>query len=172
MFASMVSMIPSVELNYYTSLIPIVNVSLLLKAVLAQQMNLSLAGITIGINLCYSILIIWILSKMYDSENILFTDGFQSFQIFQKRSEIKEGSIPNTGDVLLSIVVLFLLIMYIGTAVSARSVFAGTIVTQLLILAVPFAVTIYMKSNLKQMIWLTCFMLYAKTKMRIYSIIK
>ena len=60
-----------------TVLIPIVNVSLLIKQVMAQQMNLALAGITIGINFCYSVLIVWILAKMYDSENVLFADGFQ-----------------------------------------------------------------------------------------------
>lgn len=44
----------------------------------------------------------------------------------------------------------FLLVMYIGTAVSVRSVLGGMIVTQLLILTVPFLITIYMKSDHKQ----------------------
>lgn len=149
MFASMVAMIPSLQLDYRTSLIPIVNVSLLMKQVLAQQMNLPLTGITIGINFCYSVLIIWILAKMYDSENVLFNDGFQSFQLFEKRSEIKEGTVPGTGDLLLGVVVLFLLIMYLGTAVSVRSPFGGTVVNQLLILAVPLLAVWYMKSDVK-----------------------
>ncbi len=151
MFASMVSMLPSVQLNYNTALIPIVNVSLLLRQVVAQQLDFAMAGITISINLCYSILIIWILSKMYDSENILFTDGFQSFRIFQKRSEIKKESVPNIGDLLLSVVVVFLLIMYLGTAVSVKSVLGGTIVNQLIILGIPLIVTWYMKSNAKKL---------------------
>lgn len=149
MFASMVAMIPSLQLDYRTSLIPIVNVSLLMKQVLAQQMNLPLTGITIGINFCYSVLIIWVLAKMYDSENVLFNDGFQSFQLFEKRSEIKEGTVPGTGDLLLGVVVLFLMIMYLGTAVSVRSPFGGTVVNQLLILAVPLLVVWYMKSDVK-----------------------
>ncbi len=151
MFASMVSMLPSVELNYSTSLIPIVNVSLLLRQVAAQQMDLTLTGVTIAINLCYSVLVIWILSKMYDSENILFTDGFQSFKIFQKRSEIKEGSSPHIGDLLLSIIVLFLLIMYVGTAVSARTAIGGTLTNQLIILGIPLIVTWYMKTDIKKL---------------------
>lgn len=44
----------------------------------------------------------------------------------------------------------FLLVMYIGTAVSVRSLGGGTVVTQLLILTVPFLITIYMKSDHKQ----------------------
>ena len=151
MFASMVGMVPSIQLDYKTSLIPIVNVSLLMKQVMAQHMDLALAGITIAINFCYSVLIIWILAKMYDSENVLFADGFQSFRLFEKRSEIKKGTVPNTGDVILSIVVLLLLVLYIGTAVSVRSAFVGTIVNQLLILFVPLAVVWYMKSDVKQL---------------------
>lgn len=151
MFASMVGIIPSIQLDYKTSLIPIVNVSLLMKQVLAQKMSLSLAGITIGINFCYSILIIWILAKMYDSENVLFADGFQSFRLFQKRSEIKKGTVPGTGDLILGVTVMFLLIMYIGTAVSVRSAFGGTVVNQLLILGVPIFVVWYMKADVKKL---------------------
>ncbi len=114
-------------------------------------MELTLAGVTIGINFCYSVLIIWVLAKMYNSENILFHDGFQSFRLFEKRSEIKKGTIPGTGDLLLSVVVLLLLILYLGTAVSVRSTFGGTLVNQFLILLVPLSVVWYMKSDVKSL---------------------
>lgn len=149
MFASMVGMLPSAELNYKTALIPIVNVSLLIKQVMAQQMNLVLAGITIGTDFCYSVLIVWILSKIYDSENVLFCDGFQSFRIFEKRSDIKPGTVPKTGDLFLSIVVLLLLSIYLGLAVGPDSVFGSTVVSQLLILAMPLLLVWYMKSDVK-----------------------
>ena len=149
MFASMVSMLPSAELDYKTALIPIVNVSLLIKQVMAQQMNLALAGITIGINFCYSVLIVWILAKMYDSENVLFNDGFQSFKVFEKRSDIKPGTVPQIGDLILSIVVLLLLSLYLGIAVSARSVLGSTVVSQILILAMPLLLVWYMKSDVR-----------------------
>ena len=141
MFASMVGMLPSAELNYKTALIPVVNVSLLIKQVMAQQMNLALAGITIGTDFCYSVLIVWILSKIYDSENVLFCDGFQSFKIFEKRSDIKPGTVPQ--------IVLLLLSIYLGLAVGAESVFGSTVVSQLLILAMPLLLVWYMKSDVK-----------------------
>jgi len=149
MFASMAGMLPSVELTYKTAVIPIVNVSLLIKQVMAQQLNLTLAGITMGINLCYSILVVWILAKMYDSENILFSDGFQSFKLFEKRSDIKKGTVPKIGDLLLSVVVLLLLVLYLGVAASAKSALFGTVVNQLLICAVPLFLVWYMKSDKK-----------------------
>ncbi len=149
MFASMVGMLPSAELNYKTALIPVVNVSLLIKQVMAQQMNLALAGITVGTNICYSVLIVWVLSKIYDSENVLFCDGFQSFKIFEKRSDIKPGTVPKTGDLILSIVVLLLLSIYLGLAVGTDSVFGSTVVSQLLILAMPLLLVWYMKSDVR-----------------------
>jgi len=151
MFASMVGMIPSVELNYQTALIPLVNVSLLMKQLLAQHFDFAVIGVTIAVNFAYSIIIIWILAKMYDSENVLFQDGFQSIRLFQKRSEFEKGTVPAVGDLVMSIVAILLLVLYVGSAVSVRSTFAGTIVNQVIIFAVPVLVTWYMKSNQKEL---------------------
>ena len=51
----------------------------------------------------------------------------------------------------MSIVVILLLVLYVGSAVSVRSTFAGTIVNQVFIFAVPVLVTWYMKSNQKEL---------------------
>ena len=151
MLATMIGMFPTVELDYKTALIPIVNVSLLIKQVLAQAMDLSLALITILVNCAYSILIIWILARMYDSEDIMFSDGFRSIRLFQKREDIKKGTIPATGDVMISLVVLLLAIIYLGGVISMRDQFIGTVVIQLMIVAVPLALTWYMKSDVKKL---------------------
>lgn len=151
MLATMIGMFPTVELDYKTALIPIVNVSLLIKQVLAQAMDLSLALITILVNCAYSILIIWILARMYDSEDIMFSDGFRSFRLFQKREDIKKGTIPATGDVLISLIVLLLAIIYLGGMISMRNQFIGTAIIQLMIVAVPLALTWYMKSDVKKL---------------------
>lgn len=151
MFASMIGMIPTVTLDYKMSLIPLVNVSLLIKQVLAQQVNWVIAGITILVNIGYSVIAIWVIARMYDSEDILFTDGFHSFRVLQKRSDIRPGTIPATGDLLMSIAILLLGLIYIGNIVGARSLFAGTVVNQLMILAMPLLITWYMKSDVKKL---------------------
>lgn len=151
MFATMVSMLPTARLDGTTALIPIVNVSLLLKAIIAQKLSYSLALLTIVVNLAYSILIVWVLAKIYSSENVLFKDGFQSFHLFEKRSDIKPGSVPKTGDLLLTTAVLLLLILYLGTAVGVRSQMVGAIVNQLLILGMPLLLIWYMKLDLKRL---------------------
>lgn len=151
MFASMAGMIPSIVLDYKTAMIPVVNVSLMLKQVISGQFDLMLAGITILVNLGYSVLIIWILAKIYNSEDILFSDGFVRFKLFEKRSAIAPGTTPDTGDLLVSITALFLLLLYVGTAASVHLGFWGTAVSQLLILAVPILVVWYMKSDAKKL---------------------
>lgn len=149
MFASMAAMVPSIKLDYRTAMIPLVNVSLMVKQIVSQQFDVALAGVAMAVNLGCSILIIWILAKMYDSENILFSDGFRSFRIFQKRSDIAKGTVPAIGDLVISVTVLFLLLIYVGSVASVRLGFAGTAVSQLLILAVPLVVAWYMKSDAK-----------------------
>ncbi|MBQ2934828.1 MAG: CPBP family intramembrane metalloprotease [Lachnospiraceae bacterium] len=149
MFASMMGMIPSAQLDYRTALIPIANISLLIKQIASQQFSFPLAAITITVNSAYSVMIIWILAKMYDSEDILFHDGFKNFQIFKKRSEFMKGTVPGIGDLIMSVVVLLLLVLYVGTAVTVRAPFAGVVVQQLMILGVPLFVTWYMKSDCK-----------------------
>lgn len=149
MVASMAGMIPTVNLDYKTVAIPLVNVSLLVKQVLAQQLNPALAGIVILVNAGYSVVAIWLIAKIYDSEDVLFNEGFHSFKLFQKRTDIKKGTIPGTGDIFLCLAVTLILMIYISVIVGTRDLFIGTVVTQLMILAVPLVATWYMKSDIK-----------------------
>ena len=151
MFASMTAMIPTVRLDYRTALIPIVNVSLMVKELIAGQLSFSLTALIITVNFAYSILIVWILARMYDSEEILFSDGFRSFRIFQRRADIKKGTVPQTGDIILTVAVLLLLLLYAGSAVSARSTVGGAAANQILILGIPLGIVWYMKSDWKNL---------------------
>ena len=82
-------------------------------------------------------------------KKVSFADGFQSFKVFEKRSDIKPGTVPKVGDLILSVVVLLLLSLYLGLAVSTKSVFGSTVVTQLLILGMPLLLVWYMKSDVR-----------------------
>lgn len=152
MFASMAAMIPTINLDYRTALIPVVNVSLMIKQILAQQFDMALAGITIGVNIGCSVLIVWVLSKIYNSEEILFSEGFRGFRLFQKRSDIKTGGIPGVGDVIVVVTVVFLLMIYVGMAATARFGIWGVALQQLMILGVPLLAVWYMKSDAKKLL--------------------
>lgn len=147
MFAAMAGMLPTIQLNTCTALIPVVNVSLLIKQMIAGRFEFLSAALATAVNLAFSILIIWVLAKLYDSEAILFGDGFGSFRLFQGRSQIRPGTVPGIGDLVIGSTVLLLLMLYVGSAASLRLGFWGTAVNQLMILAVPLLIVWYMKSD-------------------------
>ncbi|MCD8022381.1 MAG: CPBP family glutamic-type intramembrane protease [Lachnospiraceae bacterium] len=149
MIVSMVGIVPSMTLDTRTALIPIANVSLLIKDLTSQTFSWPLAVLTTAVNFGYSVIIVWILSKLYNSEAVLFSDGLGSFRMFRKRSEIRPGTMPAIGDATVAVIVLLLLMLYAGSALTLRSVTGGTVLTQLLILVTPLLLTWYLKSDTK-----------------------
>lgn len=152
MFASMTAMFPSFVLDYRTAMMPIVNVSLMVKQMLSGKLQIPLVLLTMAVNCAYSLLIAWILAKLYDSEAILFSDGLGSFRIFQKRTEIKKGTIPAIGDMAIALVLVLLLVLYAGSAAAVRlGALGGTAVNELIMLFVPLFALWYMKSDIKEL---------------------
>lgn len=150
MFAAYPAMLPTLELTRSTALIPVLNVVLTVKQLFAMQFDFALYGIVFFSNLAYSLLIVWVLAKMYRSENVLFSDGFTSFKLFQRRSEIKPGGIPSSGDAFLLLCVELLLILYAGTVATMKLGFGGIAVQQLIILACPLLFAWYMKADVRK----------------------
>ncbi len=149
-FGAYPAMLPSLELTQATALIPVLNVVLTVKQLFGMQFNFALYGIVFFSNLTYSLLIIWVLARMYKSETVLFAEGFTSFQLFHKRSDMKSGTLPKVGDSFLLLCVELLLILYAGTAATIKLGFGGIVVQQLIILACPLLFAWYMKADFKQ----------------------
>lgn len=148
-FGAYPAMLPSLELTQTTALIPVLNVVLTVKQLFGMQFHFALYGIVFFSNLAYSLLIIWVLARMYKSENVLFSEGFTSFQLFHKRSDLKAGTLPKAGDSFLLLCVELLLILYAGTAATIKLGFGGIVVQQLIILACPLLFAWYMKADFK-----------------------
>ena len=58
---------------------------------------------------------------------------------------------PEIGDVIIGIAVTLMLILYVGTAVSIRNIMIGTVVNQIIILAVPIFMMWYLKMDRKKL---------------------
>ena len=97
MIPSYVSMIPNIELDGFTSTIPVVNISLLIKSVLSFKFDLNLIAIVFVSNFAFMILSVLLLSKMFNSEEILFGNN-RSFSFLEKRSNIKKGTMPTKKE--------------------------------------------------------------------------
>ena len=137
MFASMAGMLPNITLDAKTSLIPIVNVSLFIKAVFELKFEWEYIVLVLLSNVVYSVVAVVLMSKLFSSEDVLFGEGFRGVHFLEKRSNMKPNQMPGIGDTVLMFGLLLLLMIYCSTSLVFRLGIWGTGLVQLIILAVP-----------------------------------
>lgn len=151
MFGSYAAMIPDLELTAQTAAIPIVNVALMIEGLFQFSYDYGLFAIVLFSNVAYSLLAVMVLGKIYNSEAVLFSEGFSSVKLFTKRSEMKKKQMPGTGDVVLILCIVLLLIFYLGSYAQIKLGFGGVAVQQAIILLCPLAYAWYMKADAKHL---------------------
>nr|MBQ8251987.1 CPBP family intramembrane metalloprotease [Lachnospiraceae bacterium] len=151
MFAAYAPMLPDVELTVQTAAIPVVNVALLVAGLFEFNYNYALFGVVLASNIAYSLLAIMVLGRIYNSESVLFSEGFSSVKLFDKRSEMKEKQMPGIGDCVLLMCVVLLLMLYGGTYTQLKLGFGGVAVQQAIILICPLVYAWYMKADAKKL---------------------
>lgn len=149
MIPSYVSMIPNIELDGFTSTIPVVNISLLIKSVLSFKFDLNLIAIVFVSNFVFMILSVLLLSKMFNSEEILFGNN-RSFSFLEKRSNIKKGTMPTISDGAILYAVGLVLLIYVGSLVQLKFKMAGLAITQVMIICLPLLFAYYIKTDFKK----------------------
>ncbi len=151
MFAGYAPMLPDVELTAQTAAIPVVNVALLVSGLFEFNYNYALFGVVLASNVAYSLLAIMVLGRIYNSEAVLFSEGFTSVKLFDKRSEMKEKQMPGIGDCVLLMCIVLLLMLYGGTYAQIKLGFGGVAVQQAFILICPLVYAWYMKADVKKL---------------------
>lgn len=150
MFASFVGFIPNVELTKNMALVPVANICLLIRDLLAFKFNIFIISIVLMSNIAYGIIAVMMLGRIYNSESILFGDGSTGVQIFERRSNMKKGGVPTLGDAWLIISVAAVLVIYAGSAIQMKFGYYGVLGTQLIIFAIPLLAALYTKKNIRQ----------------------
>lgn len=151
MFSSYAGMLPDLKLTAATAAVPVINVTLLIKDLFSFQYNYGLFAVVLFCNVAYSLLTVMVLGRIYNSESVLFAEGFTSVKIFHKRSEMKQGQLPGYGDLLLLLCILILGIFYVGSFATVKLGFAGVFVQQLMILLLPVGYGWYVKTDFKKL---------------------
>lgn len=146
---SYASMIPNITLDRTTAVIPVVNISLLIKSVLSFQVNLGLIALVFISNFAFVILAVILLSKMFNSEEILFGSG-KNFSFLEKRRDIKKGTMPNVSDGVVLYAIGLVLLIYVGSYVQLKFGMTGIALTQLIIIGLPLLFAYYIKSDFKK----------------------
>lgn len=148
MFASFVAFIPNIEMDVQMALIPVANICLLIKDLLIFKYNVTIIAIVLVSNVAYGIAAVSFLAKIYNSEDILFGDGSNGFQIFERRSNLKKGGLPTTGDGWLVVAVAIVAIIYFGSMLQLKYGLLGVWLTQFIIVGIPMLTAIYTKKDL------------------------
>ena len=133
---SYASMMQNLTLNRSTSVIPVVNISLLIKSVLSNNFNLSLIALVFISNFAFVILSVILLSKLFNSEEILFGNN-RNFSFLEKRSNIKKGTMPSVSDGIILYAIGLILLIYIGSYIQLKLKMTGIVLTQVMIISLP-----------------------------------
>ena len=151
MFAAMASILPTIELNFKTALIPVTNIALLIKSVFSLDYDFKLVAVVLFSNLAYCIIMVILMSLFFSSEEVLFGEGGSGIHLFELHANQKKGSMPGYGDVFLLFSVLILLMIYSGSIFVLKWGIWGTAFVQLLIFGLPVLYSLYIKCDMKKL---------------------
>ncbi|QYE99791.1 ABC transporter permease subunit/CPBP intramembrane protease [Paraclostridium sordellii] len=149
MMISYVSIIPSIVLDKVTATMPVVNISLLIRSVLSFKIDIQLIMLVLVSNIIFTVLSVILLSKMFNSEEILFGSN-ANFSLLEKRSNIKKGTMPNISDGLILYAISLLMLIYIGSIIQIKFKLYGLVATQIILLGLPMLFAYYIKSDFKK----------------------
>ena len=150
MFVGYIGFIPNIELTQTIAMLPVANICLLIKNMMAFKIDYGAIAVVLSSNVAYAVIAILFLSKIYDSEAILFSDGKAGLQLFERRSNLKKGGVPTVSDVWFVVAVTVLLMLYVGSLLQIRFGLAGVFGTQMILLLVPLFLVIYTKRDIRQ----------------------
>ena len=150
MFASFVGFMPNVSLTRNMALVPVANICLLIRDLLAFKFSFSTITIVLFSNIAYGVIAVLLLGKLYNSEAILFGDGTGNVQIFERRSNMTKGGVPSVGDACLALPIVLVLMIYVGGFASTKGMLTGLLATQGIVAGVPVLMTLYTKKDWKK----------------------
>lgn len=145
-----IGFIPNVELSAATAIIPVANICLLMKNLLVFKYDFALILMVLLSNVIYAFVAVWFLGKIYNSESILFGESASGIKLFERRKNIKKGSLPTIQESLLVLVVALLLMVYLGGIMSLSHPVMGVVVPQFFIGVLPVLACIYIKGNARE----------------------
>ena len=150
MLVGYIGFVPNINLDSTVAMIPVANVCLLIKNLLLFKINISTILVVLISLSAYTGLILLVLGKLYHSEAILFDEGRGKLSFLERRSNIKKGGVPSSGDAWFVIIIDILLLLYAGSMVQFEFGLFGVFLSQLIILSIPIIMFIYTRKNARE----------------------
>lgn len=148
MLTGYIGFIPNIELTRTMAMIPVANICLLIKNMLVFKIDYMTIAVVLISNVAYAVFAVLTLSRIYDSEAILFGDSKSGLQLFEKRENLKKGGVPTISDVWFVAALTIVLVIYGGTMLQMKFGLVGVFGTQMILLSVPLFIVLYTKKDI------------------------
>ena len=142
--------LPNLEFNTTTAMIPVVNIALMIKSVFLFKFNGTAILIVFISSLAFAILSLMLLAKMFNSEAVLFGEG-KGLSFLERRHNIKKNSMPGVGDALVLYAVAMLLLVYVGGLLQLKLGILGLALTEIMFLILTVGLAYYIKADFKKL---------------------
>ncbi|MBN2012454.1 CPBP family intramembrane metalloprotease [candidate division KSB1 bacterium] len=129
LFPAMFAMLPEIRLTAATTFVPILNVSLLFKEILLQTYTWESVGAVLLSNIIFAFLSIALISKLFNAEEILFSEG-SGWEYLLRRPYGQKLVAISPAMALIVFSVVMLLIFYIGSIIQLKWLQWGVLLTQ------------------------------------------
>lgn len=150
MLVSYIGFLPDLSLDSTYAVVPIANIVLLVKNIFSFHYTFGNLFLVLLTNVVYSFLSVILMSRLYDTESMLFGEG-GSLKLFERRANMKKGQMPGMGDAVLVMAIAILLIFYVQGIAVAKLGLAGVGVQQLCFLVLVFGFAWYIKADQKKL---------------------
>ena len=144
-----VTMLPGVELNLWTSFVPMVNVALLIKAVFTGDARMDVVILTLAASALYAMLTLLLAARAFSREQILLggKGAVRSLFTIERRADTR--ATPTLALVLFAVVLVT--VFYGSLALQKLEITAAILITQYGCFLLPVvAMVIWMKLPLRE----------------------
>lgn len=134
MIVAMISMLPGFELTPGFALIPVVNISLLIRNIMLSNFTWLNVAIVMGSTVILDVIAVGISVKLFNTEGVLFrTSDEQSLKFWGK----EKANVLTPQTALLVFFFVFILLFYVGGKWQTADFVSGIIKSQLLLIVLP-----------------------------------
>lgn len=151
MIAGYAGFIPNIKLNATTAMIPVVNISLLIRDIFQSSPNYTLVAIVLLTNVIYALIAVFILGRIYNSEQILFGSEGGGFHFLESRKNIEKGGLPSAADAILVVSIVFLAFLYFGSLLQMKFLMKGVALSEFMIAGIVIFAAVYGKCDGKKL---------------------
>jgi sodium transport system permease protein len=153
-FPAMIALLPGMELNPVTVFAPVINIALVIKQTLIGELNLDAAFAVLLANTVYAIIALTIAGRLFGTEGVLFSEDrpWRGWRVWlspsklaeQLRRPVSPGRVLSPGGAALFFAVTLVLLYYVATALQAREVLSGLLITEWILLLGPAVLVTYL----------------------------